>query len=144
MSDILGVLLTVVSGVLVYIFGQLFDEYYLKPIREYKELKGKVAYVLTYYAQYYSNPFRLAADNADRWEKASEELRKTASDVIAFAQTKPTINFFIPNKKVLTMVEQHLIYMSNSCFERDNAQHNAFSNIDHRQEINKLMNIKNN
>ena len=144
MSDILGVLLTVVSGVLVYIFGQLFDEYYLKPIREYKKLKGKVAYVLTYYDQYYSNPFRLAADNADRWEKASEELRKTASDVIAFAQTKPTINFFIPNKKILTKVEQHLIDMSNSCFERDNAQHNALSNIDHRQEINKLMNIKNN
>ena len=143
MSDILGVFLTVVSGVLVYILGQLFDEYYLKPIREYKKLKGKVAYVLTYYAQYYSNPFRLAADHADRWEKASEELRKTASDVIAFAQTKPTINFFIPNKKVLIKVEQHLIYMSNSCFEHGNAQQTAFSNIDCRKEIYKLMKIKN-
>lgn len=143
MSDLFGVFLTVISGVLVYILGQLFDEYYLKPIREYKQLKGKVAYVLTYYAQYYSNPFRLSADHSDRWENASEELRKTASDVIAFAQTKPAINFFIPPKKVLIKVEQNLIYISNTCFEGDNTQQDAFSNIDCRREIYKLMKIKN-
>ena len=143
MNSFSGVFLTVISGVLVYILGQLFDEYYLKPIREYKQLKGKVAYVLTYYAQYYSNPFRLSADNADRWENASEELRKTASDVIAFAQTKPAINFFIPNKKILSKVEHNLIYISNVCFECNDAQQDAFSNINCRKEIYKLMKIKN-
>ena len=143
MNSFSGAFITVISGVLVYILGQLFDEYYLKPIREYKQLKGKVAYVLTYYAQYYSNPFRLSADNAERWENASEELRKVASEVIAFAQTKPIINFFIPRKKVLIKVEHDLMYISNSCFEHGNAQQTAFSNIDCRKEIYKLMKIKN-
>lgn len=144
MNNFLGVFLTVISGVLVYILGQLFDEYYLKSIREYKKLKGRVAYVLTYYDQYYSNPFRLAADNAERWENASEELRKTAADVMAFAQTKPTINFFIPNKSSLIKVEQSLLGMSNICFEGSGVQQDAFSNIECRKEIYKLMKIKSN
>lgn len=143
MDNYLSVLLTVVSGVSVYILGQLFDEYYLKPIREYTQLKGRVAYVLTYYAQYYSNPFRLSADKSELWENASEELRKVASEVIAFAQTKPVINFFIPRKKVLIRVEEKMIFLSNSCFEHENAQHDAFANIECRNSINKLMKIRN-
>ena len=50
--------LTVISGVLVFLFGQLFNEYCLKPIQKYKNLRAQIACALTYYAMYYSNPLK--------------------------------------------------------------------------------------
>jgi len=40
--------LTVVSGTLVFVFGQIFVEFVLKPIRRYKELRGKAASLLVF------------------------------------------------------------------------------------------------
>lgn len=39
----LNLIITVVSGVLVYVFSQLFTEFVLRPIQDYKRLKAKVA-----------------------------------------------------------------------------------------------------
>lgn len=43
---VLTILGTVLSGVFVFILGQLFIEYVLHPIQKYKALKSKIAYLL--------------------------------------------------------------------------------------------------
>lgn len=50
------ILPTVVSGVLVFVLGQIILELLIKPYKKYKELKSEIAYSLVYYAYIYSNP----------------------------------------------------------------------------------------
>lgn len=40
-TELINLLVTVISGVAVYVFSELFTEFVLRPIQEYKQLKGK-------------------------------------------------------------------------------------------------------
>ena len=55
-AEFWNVFVTIVSGVGVYILCELYAEFVLRPIQEYKKLKAKVAKLLVLHAQYYSNP----------------------------------------------------------------------------------------
>lgn len=104
--------LTVVSGVLVFLFGQLFNEYFLKPIQKYKELKARIAYAMTYNAKYYSNPIKNTTPN-ENYNNASAELSKLAAEVDAMIELNPLGNVFIPSSNRLTEVSKSLIGLSN-------------------------------
>lgn len=114
---------TIISGVVVFIISQLFVEFLLRPIQEYKRLRGKVSYSLVRFACYYSNPQSFAdLNNSPQWTDAANETRKLASEVAAFAEIKPHAIFVwyaIPRKKCLKAVSQCLIGLSNSYFEAD-------------------------
>ena len=55
MKSLSSIIITVISGVLVFIIGQILKEIWLTPLQEYKKLKSKISFSLSYYAQYYSN-----------------------------------------------------------------------------------------
>ena len=114
---------TVISGVLVFVLSQLFIEYYLKPIQDYKALKAKIAYTLVYYACYYCNP-QSSDDKNGMQKESSNELRKLASETMAFAQIRPKFNLSIPSKDDLLDVKSLLILLSNSCFSDGKALEN--------------------
>lgn len=110
--------LTVISGVIVFVISQLFIEYFLNPIKEYKKLKADIAYTLTYYACYYMNPITLDNNNKmdkSKWDEAMEELRKRASECVSFSQRRPLFNPFVLGKEKLHIVEKELIGLSNGC-----------------------------
>ncbi len=132
---------TIVSGVLVFALSQLFIEYYLNPIKEYKKLKAKIAYTLTYYACYYSNPIKLEQDEKGLWQNGSNELRKVASEVDAFAQVRPKSNHAIPKKEDLLKVKSSIIGLSNSFFQTGATDRIDF-NLERISEIETLLELK--
>ncbi len=145
-TELINLLVTVISGVAVYVFSELFTEFVLRPIQEYKQLKGKVSKLLVLYAQYYCNPQPHGSeDRSPDWLAASDALRDLASDVAAYAETKPLslfTFFIIPTKKKLSKASSLLIGISNSLFEStDRVCERVFKVQEHVEEIKKLMGI---
>ena len=64
----LTVIVTVISGVIVYVLTELLKEIWLEPLRKYRLIKSEIAENLIYYANMYSNPIRQ--------EEAKNEVRK--------------------------------------------------------------------
>lgn len=116
-QSLTNLLLTVLSGVLVFTIGQLFLEFVLRPIQDYKRLKAKVAKLLVLHAQYYSNPWTPNnSGDCTPWKKASEDMREVAAEVAAFAETKPwqpLVFYSIPSGDKLNEASGYLIGISN-------------------------------
>ena len=110
---------TVISGVCVYIICELFAEFVLRPIQEYKQIKAKVSKLLVFYARYYSNPW-IYDDNGDcaEWIAAENAIRELAAEVAGYAEIKPCqlfVFYAIPGKNKLLEASSYLIGLSNSC-----------------------------
>ena len=135
--------LTVISGVLVFVISQLFDEYWLKPIHNYKELRAKISYNLTLYANLYMNPeeYKLAKVREER-NIASNELRKLSAEVDSMIELRPFGNVFIARKSVLSEVSRNLFGLSNNLY----SPHTDVA-IEHNEkrckEIYRLLKVKN-
>ena len=125
-SELWQLMVTILSGVFVYVLSQLFTEFILRPIQEYKQLKAKVAKFLVLHAQYYSNPrFYDESENCPAWSVASNEIRELAAEVAAFAEIKPChlwVFLAIPRKKKLLEAQSYLIGLSNSFFTTRNGE----------------------
>ena len=119
-EQLIGIILTVASGVLVYVISQWFTEFVARPIQEYKCLKAKVAKLLILHACYYSNPWIYDTDgDSSAWKAASVEMRELSAEVAAFAELKPFhpfVFYAIPTKKHLGEASKHLMGLSNSFF----------------------------
>ncbi|MEH2410809.1 hypothetical protein [Nostoc sp.] len=68
--------MTIISGVFVFILGQLILKLIIEPIQESRKTLADIAFALIEYANIYSNPG--CADN-ELENKASEEFRKLSS-----------------------------------------------------------------
>ena len=107
---------TVITGVLVVILGQILIEYFIRPLQEYRKLKAKVSFFLTLYANEYTNP--LLYDNepnlVERENKAkvSDEIRKLASEVVGYKQQK----LLFIKKDNIDKATSSLIGLSNGFF----------------------------
>ena len=91
-DGIVSIIVTVISGVLVFIIGQILTSIWLTPLQQYKELKKEVVYKLSYYANLYSNAIDLAdySDSdkfVEEFKLASDELRKLSCSLKGFAET---------------------------------------------------------
>lgn len=119
-EQLIALIATIVSGVLVFIFSQLFVEFILRPIQEYKKLKAKTSKMLIYHAQYYSNPQNaMEANKFPAWKDASSQIRELSAEVAAFAEIKPLqifVFYSIPTKKKLLEASSYLMGLSNSFF----------------------------
>lgn len=135
--------LTVISGVLVFVISQMFNEYWLRPIQNYKELRAKISYGLTLYANLYMNPvkYELLYETKER-DSAANELRMLAAEVDSFVELRPWGNIFIARKKVLTEVSKNLMGLSNNFY----SPHPGIAtehNEKRSKEIYRLLKIKN-
>jgi len=89
---------TVISGVLVFILGQIFIEFVLKPIRKYKELKADTAFCLRFY--------RAKFINCSEDEAAQKAAKELAAKFIAYLNEKPWWLFSVTKRDLLTCCEQ--------------------------------------
>lgn len=125
-EELSNLLITIISGVVVYILSQWYTEFILRPIQEYKQLKAKVAKFLILHAQYYSNP-RLydESEKCPAWSAASDDIRELAAEVAAFAEIKPFhlfVFYVIPTRKHLGEASKYLVGLSNSFFTTRNGE----------------------
>ena len=118
MEYFLSVFGTIISGVLVFVLGQIFIEFYLYPKKELNELRGKISWALVYYANVYSNPGEIKNISKSREEEA-EELRKLSAELKAFNISKPK---YIHKKYDLISARDSLMALSNYTLqENDNS-----------------------
>lgn len=140
-DDMLNMLFTVISGVLVFVVGQLFNEYFLKPIQQYKQLRAKISYSLTYYANLYMNPVSNDNYNSDDWKIGSQKMRELSAEVRAIIEIRPIGNIFIPKKKKLAKVAENIMGISNGFFATQKIDY-CKNNNSLRIEIYELLRIK--
>ena len=119
MNAYVTTIVTVISGVIVFIVGGIIKEIWLDPLHQYKKIKGDVAFTLTYYANVYTNVIIYEdgnIENRKRHINASEEIRKLSCNLIGFSQTIYWFHPLIPDKKELANISSDLIGLSNSMF----------------------------
>lgn len=142
-SGLPEMIITIISGVLVFVLSQLFNEYRLKPIQKYKELRANISYSLTLYANLYMNPVEYKLVNErEEIDNASTELRRLAAEVDAMIELKPKLSLLIARKKVLAEVSRNLIGLSNNLYSPH--PDIAIEHNDERcREIYRLLKMKN-
>jgi hypothetical protein len=136
--------LTVVGGVLVFVFGQLVQRFIIEPQNEQVKLIGEIAYTLAYYAPIYGYPSPgrvvMGPGGINLTEATEDKLRALASHLIASVTTTrwPELAdrvFSPPHKDVLASARA-LIGLSNSV-----RSGNTKDNLEIRDNILKLLRI---
>lgn len=115
----MAVFLTIVSGVMVFVMGQLILKLLIDPVQEFKKTVADVAMALIEYANIYSNP-----EVADQGvaKKASEELRKLSSRLNSQIYLVPLYQFTakvfrLPSKEKILTSSKNLMGLSNGVFQ---------------------------
>lgn len=135
---------TVISGVLVYVFGKIFNKFYVDPIHEQKETIGKIADALIFYAYLYSNIVDTHVDLGKERLDAQHLFRKLASQLMSRSYQIPnykTLSLFrfVVDKQRITDAHHQLIGLSNSMSPRDTNDLRA--NSDQKKELCRLLNL---
>ena len=113
------VLLTIISGVVVYVLCECLKEIWLTPLQEYKAIKKKVSYTLTMLASYYLNPVDLKGSTPIQtrpYRKAATKMRIVASELRSFIEITSMLRFGIPSNNDIYEASESLIGLSNSFF----------------------------
>jgi hypothetical protein len=110
----------VISGVLVFVIGQVIVKLVLDPVAEQKRAIGVIAHRLIFYADVYSNPGTASGDLA---QQASRALREASSQLQAATALIPRylflarIGLVLPREAIDT-ASSELIGLSNSTSPR--------------------------
>jgi hypothetical protein len=125
MSEVmLTTVLTVLSGVSIFVIVQLIVKIFVEPIHKLRGLKGDIVGFLTYYSDVYLSLPDLNKDEDVR--KVSTEARKLGSDIIAKALTIPCYRFFsrlglVPKFSDISIAHRELIGLSNTVLSKSNS-----------------------
>ena len=140
------IFLTVISGVLVFVFGQIINTFYLQPLNKQKETVGKISDAIIFYANLYTSPIIKTDSNFDRKEerqKAHEIFRNLAAELISRTQQIPSYQVFsflriVPTKKVIVEARKNLIGLSNGMWpDSDHLEYNDRR----REQLEKQLNL---
>ena len=118
-NNVWSIIITVVSGVLVYIIGEILQAVWLAPLQKFKSIKHDVSVALTYYARVYTNVIDWVNANdslRQEYSEASDKLRELACEVKGFIETLSWFKVGIPSKKRLNEAYELLMLLSNSLF----------------------------
>lgn len=140
------IFLTVISGVLVFVLGQIINSFYIQTLIKQKETIGKISDAIIYYANLYTSPINRADSDFDRKEernKAHEIFRNLAAELISRTQQIPSYQFLsflriVIDKKVIIEARKNLIGLSNGMWPgHDDFEHN----IRRREQLEKQLNL---
>lgn len=119
---------TILTGIIIFVVGQLINEFILKPYLQYKGVVGKIDEELIFASNIYMNP---GAHNSgsDYAIKVSENLRRLASEWGASYRQISKRSFFqrlhlIVTKKEKDTIERDLVGLANSLWANDALDHN--------------------
>ncbi len=112
------VFLTIFSGVLTFVLGQLVLKLVIDPIQEFKRTVSDVAFALIEHASIYANP---GVADGETLKKVSSEFRKLSSKLNSQMYLIPFYGlvsgiFGLPSKTRVFESSQKLIGLSNGVF----------------------------
>ena len=115
------VFITVLSGVITFVIGQLIVKLLLDPVQDMKKTIGQVSHTLVERANVIANPgvpTKVVMDNT------SDSLRKLSSQLHAYLYLVPCYDktskvFHLPSKEKLLAASTALIGLSNSVYRAD-------------------------
>lgn len=119
------VFLTVLSGVLTFVLGELVLKLVIEPVQEMKKLIGQVAHSLTEHANVIQNSGALAED---KMRATSDHLRKLSAHLEAQLYLVPAYPFTasvfrLPSTAKVIDAAGALIGLSNGLFHATNGIH---------------------
>jgi len=124
----LTIFLTVVTGVTVFVIGQLLVKFIIDPIKELKQVIGEIQFSLTFHAQAIYTP---VGDEVGE-DVAQKEIRKLASSLRSKVEMIPCYRFFskilgdfLPPKNSIIDASVQLIGLSNSLHQWDRSKKNS-------------------
>ena len=110
------VFLTIVSGVLTFVIGQVFVKLVIEPVHELKKTLSQISHALIEHANVIANPGVPAKEIID---EASKQLRRLSSQLHAHLYLVPLYGvtariFFLPSEQKVREASTELIGLSNS------------------------------
>lgn len=113
--------LTVIGGIIVFTSGQLISKFTIEPLYNQKKVIGRIADLLIFYANVYSNP---GTGKPEHLKAASEETRKLASELVARTVAIPFYRLWnklglVHSLKDVREAQRNLIGLSNSTYKGD-------------------------
>lgn len=118
MSDIFKIVLTsaltILGGLIIFLFSQIVSKFFIDPIHEQKKIIGEIADKLIFYANVYANTTLTHPDK----EKAHGEFRKLATALQSKTQVIPWYDFLagigmVKHKENINSATKELIRISN-------------------------------
>ncbi|MFX3625993.1 MAG: hypothetical protein ACN6I4_01415 [bacterium] len=137
---ILTSVLTILIGVLVFVFGRIIEKFIIEPIQKLKSCIGEVQTELIFCADVYSNP---DVFEHDKKAEVSRVIRRLSSVLNSSINQIPFVKFFsklklIPNYNDTINAGVELMGLSNIMWRKD------FSAINNKVEnIRRLLRIQN-
>lgn len=125
--------LTIIGGVIIFVIGQIVNEYLIKPYFNYKKVVAEIDEELIFYSNIYGNAGQFCIDHKDICVPASDRLRRLAcafSSVFKQLVICKKISIAEKNK-----VMGNLIFLSNSLWKQNNIEHN----LKKSEEISKIL-----
>ena len=127
---------TVISGVLIFVIGQVLLKIFIEPVQELLRALGQVKYCMIFYANIFCNP---GVAEPAKMNQTVDELRLSASKlqgaihIVRFYRLWALLKI-IPSKKNLDQVSSELIGLSNSIHDGKCAE-----NVGRRETILRLI-----
>ena len=92
MSEGLKIALTAVSGVGIFVIGQIIQKWFIEPIQEQRKLVGEIVYSLAFHANLfnYSTLFRGVAKYRHQAEKLEEKESQFLDEAFETLKVKMT------------------------------------------------------
>ncbi len=139
MSELNKILLTILGGITIFVFGQIFLKLWLEPISELRSCIGEICDSLIYYANIYSNA---GLANHTSLREAEEKLRQQATLIMAKAHLILWYGFFasiklIPHKQNIKNAHRNLIGLANGVYNESNTE----GNKKRKNEVIKSLNL---
>lgn len=118
---ILTSVLTIIGGVLIFVTGQILLKFFIEPVHQLRAHIGRITDSLIFYADVYFNPGLGSTEEA---KKASRDLRKLASELMAKTNVVPCYCFWslfrvVPRLSDISSTHLNLIGLSNGVFGGD-------------------------
>lgn len=146
-DSVWSIVIAVISGVVVFLIGQVFQTIWLTPLQNYKNIKSKIAAGLSFYARDYSNIIDLSKvdeNTRKRYSEISDELRNLSCELTGYIETLSWFKIGIPSKKDLNKASKLLMFLSNKLhtpYGKDPDISDNIFNIEKANEIRKLLKI---
>lgn len=141
----MSIFLTILAGVLTFVFGQIAARLFIEPIQRVQAIIGEISTALINYANVYSNP---GVGKVEKIDEASEELRLLASRLAAQSNLIPYYEqvsrlFKLPSRESAYKARSHLIGISNGMHEKGHGTGNRSLGETNNLKANKICELLN-
>jgi hypothetical protein len=144
MSDIGSIVLGGLSGVIIYVIGQLLSKFMIEPLQELRKVVGEVRFNLSFHAPTIHTPNSRSKETS---EAARLALMKSSCDLVSKLHAVPAFGVLrwlpcgvLPNRKDIENAAIHLRGLSTYVHEDGDKAYSNIDNVNNRvSEIESLL-----